>query len=306
MNDDQNIIIDTADKKSKFNIPFHPKRWLKDAQQKLYRSSRLYLLFCFLTPFVLMFGIYLTRGLHPFGEGTPLVLDLNSQYAYFFEGLRNFIYGDASSLLYSFSRSLGGEFMGMYAYYLASPLSYIVALFPQDRIQEAILTILLVKTGLCGLSFGYYLHRHSTPPKKTIILTFSVMYALSAYAVCQQSNTMWIDALILLPMMALGIEQLILNRRYKLYTLSLTFILISNYYMGYMLCIFAVLFFLYYYFSKSPSEINPRVDKLHFLRAVARFAIFPFYLPRSRHLCSSPHTILLDLESPISPHPIGL
>ncbi len=274
MNDDRNIIIDAADKKSKFNIPFHPKRWLKNAQQKLYLSPRLYLLFCFLTPFVLMFGIYLTRGLHPFGDGTPLVLDLNSQYAYFFEGLRNFIYGDASSLLYSFSRSLGGEFMGMYAYYLASPLSYIVVLFPQDRIQEAILTILLVKTGLCGLSFGYYLHKHSKTPKKIIILTFSVMYALSAYAVCQQSNTMWIDALIWLPMMALGIEQLILNRRYKLYTVSLTFILISNYYMGYMLCIFAVLFFFYYYFSKSPSEINPRGEKLHLVRAGTRFAIF--------------------------------
>lgn len=274
MNDERNIIADTAHKKSEFNIPFYPKRWLKNAQQRLYRSPRLYLLFCFITPFMLMLGIYLTRGLHPFGEGTPLVLDLNSQYAYFFEGLRNFIYGDASSLLYSFSRSLGGEFMGMYAYYLASPLSYIVALFPQDRIQEAILTILLVKTGLCGLSFGYYLHRHSRSPKKTIILTFSVMYALSAYAVCQQSNTMWIDALIWLPMMALGIEQLILNRKYKLYTISLTFILISNYYIGYMLCIFAVLFFFYCYFSKSPKEINPREEKFHFVRAGTRFAVF--------------------------------
>ncbi|MBP3370016.1 MAG: YfhO family protein [Clostridia bacterium] len=273
MTDEKSFISDIPEQKSKF-IPFHPKRWLKDIQQRLYLSPKLYLLFCFLIPFALMFGVYLARGLHPFGEGTPLVLDLNSQYAYFFEGLRNFIYGDASSLLYSFSRSLGGEFMGMYAYYLASPLSYIVALFPQDRIQEAILTILLLKTGLSGLSFGYYLHKHSRTPKKTAVLIFSVMYALSAYAVCQQSNTMWIDALIWLPLMALGIEQLILNRRYKLYTVSLTLILISNYYIGYMLCIFAVLFFFYYYFSKSQNEINPRGEKLHFVRSGARFAVF--------------------------------
>ena len=259
---------------SKKRFSFHPKRFLRDLQQKLYVSPKLYLIFCFLVPVALMYGIYLTRGIHPFGNGTPLVLDLNAQYAYFFEGLRNLVYGDASSFLYSFSRSLGGEFMGMYAYYLASPLSYIVALFPQDRIQEAILTILLLKTGLCGLSFGYYLHRHTKKPCKISVFTFSVLYALSAYAVCQQSNTMWIDALIWLPLLALGMEQLILNKRYKLYTVALTFILISNYYIGYMICIFAVMFFFYTYFSKTPEQVNPKQEKLHFLRTGARFGIF--------------------------------
>lgn len=250
------------------------KRFLRNVQQKLYLSPKLYLIFCFLAPIAIMFGIYLSRGLHPFGDGTPLVLDLNSQYAYFFEGLRNLIYGDASSFLYSFSRSLGGEFMGMYAYYLASPLSYIVALFPQDRIQEAILTILLLKTGFCGLSFGYYLHSHTKKPCKLSVFTFSVMYALSAYAVCQQSNTMWIDALVWLPLLALGIEQLILNKKYKLYTFALSFILISNYYIGYMICIFAVLYFFYTYFSRSCEQINPQKEKLHFARAGARFGLF--------------------------------
>ena len=253
---------------------FHPKRALKLLQQALYTSPAGYLVFCFLIPIVISFCVYLTRALHPFGEGTPLVLDLNAQYAYFFEGLRNLVYGDATSFLYSFSRSLGGEFMGMYAYYLASPLSYVVALFPQDRMQEAILTIILIKTGLTGLTFGYYLHKHTKVRNRVTIITFSVMYALSAYAVCQQSNTMWIDALVWLPLMALGIEQLILNRRYKLYTVSLAFILISNYYIGYMMCIFAVLYFLYYYFSKPSTEINPRAEKLHFVRAGTRFAIF--------------------------------
>lgn len=273
MNISENEMLPSK-KEKRFKLSFHPKRFLKNIQQKLYVSPSLYLLFCFIVPVVLMFGIYLTRALHPFGDGTPLVLDLNSQYAYFFEGLRNLIYGDASSFLYSFSRSLGGEFMGMYAYYLASPLSYLVALFPQDRIQEAILTILLIKTGLCGATFGYYLHKHSASPKKLATLTFSVMYALSAYAVCQQSNTMWIDALIWLPLMAYGIEQLILNRKYKLYTISLTAILISNYYIGYMMCIFAVLFFFYSYYSKRADQINPRGEKLHFVRSAARFGIF--------------------------------
>lgn len=253
---------------------FHPKLFLKNLQQKFYTSPRLYLIFCFIVPFAIMYGIYLSRGIYPFGNGTPLVLDLNWQYSYFFEGLRNLIYGDADSFLYSFSRSLGGEFMGMYAYYLASPLSYIVALFPQSRIQDAILTIILVKAGLCGASFGYYLHRHTKNPQKICTVIFSAMYALNAYAVCQQSNTMWIDALIWLPLLTLAIEELILNGKYKLYVISLSVILISNYYIGYMLCIFAVLYFFCFYFSKKPEEINPKGEKLHFVRSGVRFALF--------------------------------
>lgn len=258
---------------SKGKKGFHPKRFLKNLQQKLYSSPSLYLCFCFIVPVVLMYIIYICNGTYPFGRTSPLVLDLNAQYVHFFTALRQFIYGDGS-LLYSFARSLGGEFMGIYAYYMASPLTYIVALFPIERMQEAVLCIMLIKTGLCGLSFGYYLHKRSRRPNRLVVLVFSLLYALCAYSVIQQNNTMWIDAMILLPLLVYALENLITNKRYKLYVITLSAILITNYYIGYMMCIFAVLYFFYYYFSKPKDEINPKGEKLHFLRAGSRFAIF--------------------------------
>ena len=112
----------------------------KRLHSKIVASRSSYLAYCFIIPVVLMLIVYLTMELYPIGNGTVLVLDLNGQYVYFFEALRGFIYGE-NNLLYSFSRALGGEFFGIYAYYLASPLSYLVALFPQNAIQEAILCI---------------------------------------------------------------------------------------------------------------------------------------------------------------------
>ena len=117
-----------------------------------------FLFLCALIPALLMYLIYAARNLHPFGDGCVLVLDLNAQYVWFFEALRNAVKGDAS-LLYSFSRALGGEFMGMYAYYIASPLSYLVCLFPKERMLEALLTMFLIKTGICGATFGYYMKK---------------------------------------------------------------------------------------------------------------------------------------------------
>ena len=260
---------DIPDKK-----PFHPKLFLKNAQRRLQTSPYLYLIFCFFIPVIIMYGIYVIKGIYPiFSDGSPLVLDLNHQYVSFFEALRDFALGERS-ILYSFSRSLGGEFMGMVAYYMASPLTYITVLFPKERIQEAVLAILLLKCGLSGLSFGFYLHKKSRNPKKLTILAFSLLYALSAYSVVQQQNTMWIEALIWLPLLAYGIENLVYRKKYKLYVIALSVIMICNYYIGFMICIFSVLYFFFCYFSKSKEEINPYKEKLHFLRAGARFAIF--------------------------------
>lgn len=252
---------------------FHPKRFLKELQQKLYSWQYSYLLLCFLVPVAVMYLIYIVLWATFSGNGSPLVLDLNAQYVYFFEALREFVYGD-NSLLYSLSRSLGGEFMGIYAYYLASPLTYIVALFPLERMQEAVLTILLIKTGLCGASFGLYLHKRTRTPNKTAIFIFSMLYALSAFAVVHQNNTMWIDALIWLPLLVYGLEELITKRHFKLYVISLAAILICNYYIGYMVCIFAVLYFCYYYCSLQKHEVNPRNERNHFVRTGSRFAVF--------------------------------
>ena len=199
-----------------FDLLARAVRWSKAEYQKRPGS---YLIFCFLLPFGLMTLIYALIGTWPFGKASVLVLDLNGQYVYFFEALRDFVWGDAS-LLYSFSRSLGGEFLGIYAYYLASPLSYIVALFPADAILEALFLMFVIKQGLCGLSFGYFL-RKTTDLSSTTTVMFSSVYALTAYGIVMQHNTMWTDNVILLPLIALGIRLLITEGKYKLYTISL-------------------------------------------------------------------------------------
>ena len=177
-----------------------------------------YLLVCMAIPALLMYCIYLARQIHPFGDGSVLVLDLNGQYVWFFEALRNAVYGDGS-LLYSFERALGGEFAGIYAYYLASPFSYLVCLFPKGMMQEALLTLFLLKVAICGGSFGYYLHKTSEKPNKFAILIFSILYSLCSYGIIQQHNTMWIDAMMWLPLITLGIERLVKFGKFKFYTI---------------------------------------------------------------------------------------
>ena len=138
-------------------------------------------LLSFLIPFLTFFLVYVSRLVYPFGNGTVLVLDLNAQYIYFFEALRDALVGEGS-IIYSFERALSGEFLGIFAYYLASPLSLLVALFPKENIQEAMLLIILAKCGLCGLTANIYLTK-TRKLSEVGALIFSTCYALSSYGI---------------------------------------------------------------------------------------------------------------------------
>ena len=225
-------------------------------------------------PAIIFFLIYLARGLYPFGNGTVLVLDLNGQYVYFFEALRNTVL-EGGSLLYSWSRALGGEFLGMYAYYIASPLSYLICLFPADKTQEFLLIMFLIKAAICGGTMGFYLHNHSVNKNKLSVITFSVMYALSAYCVVQQNNTMWIDAVMWLPLVTYGVEQVIKYGKFKVFVIFLSLTLASNFYIGYMVCIYVLLYYFFFMIAYKENGVNnPISEKLHFGKSFVRMGVF--------------------------------
>lgn len=245
---------------------------LRRLYQKIKNRPTAYLIYAFIIPVVLNYIIYLALEIHPFGNGSVLVLDLNGQYVYFYEALRNAVYGQMS-MIYSFCRAMGGEFMGIYAYYVASPFSYIVALFPQSRILDALLVIFLLKTGISGFNFGFYLHRTSKKINKLSVITFSVLYSLTTYAVIHQHNSMWIDAMMWLPLLTLSIEELIKNYKYKRFVILLALTMMSNFYIGYMVCIYVAAYFFYYYFSRNErGRNNPNGEPHHFRRSFLRIA----------------------------------
>lgn len=187
-------------------------------------------------------------GLYPFGSRSPLSYDLNYQYSHFFVGLKHIVSG-GGSLVYSWSRTLGGEFLGMIAYYLLSPFNIIVLILPTSCIETSILLVILSKTGAIGSAMYAYLRRGQRLNGSTALM-FSLMYALCSYCVVYGSNLMWLDCLMALPLLVRGIERLVDEKRYGLYVFALTYSLVCNYYIGFMMCIFTALYFFAYLFGR--------------------------------------------------------
>ncbi len=67
-----------------------------------------------------------------------------------------------------------------------------------------------------------------------------------AYGVIQLMNPMWLDGLILLPLIMLGVEYLIDDGRKLNYIIPLALMFIANFYIGFMIAIFTFLYFMFY------------------------------------------------------------
>lgn len=197
----------------------------------------------FIVPVCLLLIVYAVWGQWPFGNKTLLIWDMNWQYCEFFSHLHNILHGDASAL-YSFSRALGGDMIGVAAYYLISPFNLLFYFFDEQNIYMGIFLVTCLKTGAIGLTMQLFL-QSKRPGAATVF--FSTAYALCAYVVGYSFNIMWLDGIILLPLMVWGIEKLVEEGKYLLYTLALAGAIITNFYMGYMLCIFSVLYFAVYF-----------------------------------------------------------
>ena len=261
-----------------------PKRKIKKQKREKKSFDGYYLIAAFAIPFLIMLGVYICLEKHPFGNGTVLTLDMQAQYVYYFEALRRLL-TEGGSWLYSWERTLGGEFMGIIAYYLASPFNLLIVLFPKAMIPDAIMFVQLTKVGAMGAIFAYYL-RKTRNTSDMISISFGAMYALSAHAVVQLCNIMWLDAMVFLPLLALGIESMIRERKFILYTVTLTTVFCTNYYIGYMCAIFTFFYFLYY-FMLVRKEIpqNPGAKEGSFLKrlfhsngfeTLMRFGVFSF------------------------------
>lgn len=216
-------------------------------------GGRLYRLF-FNNRFVIASGIaalicisfiFIVYSVFPFGDATVMRMDLYHQYGPLFAELYDRVL-EGKSFLYSWESGGGSSFLGNYFNYLSSPFSAIIFLFDKADISFAITTLVIVKCVCSAVTFTFYLKK-SFQRHSYATASFGVFYAFSAYFLAYYWNIMWIDGMILLPFIALGIERLIQNGSGKLYTAALALLLLSNYYMGFMACIFSVIYFLAYY-----------------------------------------------------------
>ncbi len=217
----------------------------------------------FLVPLVIVLVILISAGVYPFGDECFLRTDMYHQYAPFMSEFREKLQS-GSSLLYSFDIGLGVNFTALYAYYLASPLNWLIIFVSRDLVIEFIMLMVVLKIGLCGAAMAYYLRSHTSRPDMGICF-FSIFYALSGYICAYYWNIMWLDCIVLFPLLILGMERLFEEGRGGLYTVSLGVSILSNYYISIMSCMFLCVYFIALCLLRRPSLRETLIKALGFV-----------------------------------------
>lgn len=237
----------------------------KETKLSKLMDNWIFVLLGFLCSAVLMLLVYYCYDIIPFGGRTVLRMDLFHQYGPLFAELYDRL-TELKSLFYSWNTGGGGAFLGNYYNYLSSPVGDLIALIcGHKNIPEAIGIMVLIKNALASSTLAYYLKKkHGI--NDFSISAFGLMYAFCGFFIAYYWNIMWIDAMYLLPLIVLGIEKIINERKPLLYILSLAFSFFANYYMSYMICVFSIFFFLVHFistanFKDSYSDIPTKLDE---------------------------------------------
>lgn len=205
-------------------------------------KSKNYIL-AFIIPLVLSVAIFYSKGILTNIE-EMYVSDLRLQHLPFLNYFKNILLGRAS-LLYSFSAGMGNQMLSTIIFYCLSPIN-ILLLIVED-IRYAILYIYFIKISLSGLTMFILLkNKHGKDDFATVL--FSTCYAVSGFVIYYFFAVFWFDSLYLAPLVMLGIDRIFKYEKISfLYIVSLSLAIICNIQMGFGLCIFSALYFLYSY-----------------------------------------------------------
>nr|WP_253726414.1 YfhO family protein [Latilactobacillus curvatus] len=199
-----------------------------------------YYLLSVLVPMLLMVGLYAMLQIVPFGRHNLLISDLGTQYMPFLAEFKRQM-AQMNFSTYSFSLSLGGDILPLAAYYLISPFNLLLLFWSNSQLPVVVGYVIILKIGAMGLTMAHFLKTRQ-PEYHFSALIFATAYSLSGFVAMNFYNLMWLDALIFLPLVILGLERLFLKGRPGLYIWMLVATIFTNYYLGYMSCLFAVLY----------------------------------------------------------------
>lgn len=202
------------------------------------QEHRILLYICsFSVPAALLLTVLALQGFITSGNKSMLIMDLSGQTLEFYNALKH---GD---VFFSWSKSLGTNYIGVFAYYVSSPFSLLTLFFSDEAMPLCILILTVLKVGFAGLSFTVYGTRRFGL-KSVMMIIFSSSYALMSYNLAYSLCLMWLDGVIWLPILLFGVERIISDKHWGIFCLSLCIALISNYYISYMLILFSGIYFL--------------------------------------------------------------
>ena len=198
-------------------------------------------LLAFLLPVAVMFILYRVYHFAPFGNQSLAWMDGNINHIQYFAFLKDVLSGN-NQISYTLSHCLGGTYIASFSMSLSSPFNLLLKFFEKEELHSFFDLLIALKLGAAGGAMAFYLS-HRFKLSVSMILPLSLGYALSQYCIAQSSLIFWHDGVYLLPLILLGVYNVIQYNRTLLLSISVGLSLIFNWYTGCINCLFSTIWF---------------------------------------------------------------
>ena len=189
----------------------------------------------FAIPAAVLLLVYRSMGMAPWGDKAILISDMADQYVEFFCALKQ---GD---VFFSWSKTMGTNYIGVFSYYVSSPLSILTLLVPNENMPVGLMFLTVLKLGLAGLSYAVYSARKFPGAEITTVLCASC-YGLMSYNIAFSLSIMWLDGVIWLPLILLALERVLAGKGAGPFIAALAVCFLSTWYISYMIGIFCCVY----------------------------------------------------------------
>lgn len=190
-------------------------------------------------------GLYLLYyaffGFYPFGERSIAWCDMEQQYLPLLMELRRVLKGSSSLLLGQ--GGAGMSFWGVFLFFVSSPIGFLSVFVSESEMAHFMNILTVIKLALAGSAAELFFMRifPNLSGKSGILL--SMMYSFSGYAMMYYQNNMWLDMMILFPILLLSLIRLAEDGKWIGFTLCLSISMYLNFYISFMVVLFSVIFF---------------------------------------------------------------
>ncbi len=205
------------------------------------KHIRINYILAFIIPALTVLIAFILSGFEPFGSLNIFSFDNLYEYIPYFNELYDKVHS-GESIVYSLRQGMGYNFSSIWSFHISDPTNLIVLLFPQSMMFAVLNLLYLIKVGLSGLTFAILLtYTEKKKDNSSFNLKpamFGIMYALSGYMLGQGLNVTWLSAVVLFPLVILGIKKIIDHAKPCMFVVAYALTFITNMYMGIVVSVF--------------------------------------------------------------------
>lgn len=194
---------------------------------------------------VILLILFYIQGLYPFSNNSIVQVDADYQYIPILYRIYDFLHGSAS-IIYD-DIGLGNNiYISMIIQgSIFSPLSLLLYFTSRENLINYFNIIVIIKMSLLCLTSYIYINNTYKINEYYKVL-FSILYTFSGWVLLNYFNIMWLDSVILFPLIVMYLNKLLKEEKYIGYIITLSLSLIISYYISYFILLF-ILFYSYIY-----------------------------------------------------------